>query len=213
MTGRLALIGGGGFSKEIAEVARLNGYAVDATYSSQPTAQVGQHRGYLDELLADRAEFDGVALAVGGVSRAAIKGRAELIAWLDRHGLPCPALVSPRAILGDEVEIAPGAFVAHGVVVNVAARLGRFCVLNSAAIIGHDAVIGENATISPGAFVGGRCTIGRDALVGPLAKVLQGLKVGDRAIVGMGCNVLRALKDDATVWPRPDLVGAERPPR
>ena len=208
MTGRtrgLALIGGGGFSKEIAEVAQMRGYTVEATYSSQPTAQVGTYRGYLDELLADRAEFEGVALAVGGVSRAAIQARAEIIAWLDRHALPCPPLVSPHAVVSQGVTLGAGAFVAHGVVVNVDARLGRFCVVNTSAIIGHDAEIGDNTTISPAAFIGGRCTIGANGLIGPLAKVLQGLKIGERAMIGMGCTVLRALSDDGAVWPRPDV--------
>jgi sugar O-acyltransferase (sialic acid O-acetyltransferase NeuD family) len=193
---RLALIGGGGFSKEIAEVAQLCGYTVEATYSSQPSVQVGSYRGYLDELLADRAEFAGVALAVGGVSRAAIQARSEIIAWLDRHALPCPSLVSPHAIVSQGVALGAGAFVAHGVIVNLDARLGRFCVVNTGAIIGHDAEIGDNTTI--------RCMIGADGLVGPLAKVLQGLKVGERAMIGMGCTVLRAVPDDAAVWPKPD---------
>ncbi len=207
MTGpgqRLALIGGGGFSKEIAEVAQMCGYTVDATYSSQPSVQVGTYRGYLDELLADRAAYAGVALAVGGVSRAAIQARADIIAWLNRHALPCPPLVSPHAIVSQGVAAGAGAFVAHGVIVNVDARLGRFCVVNTGAIIGHDAEIGDNATISPAAFIGGRCTIGADCLVGPLAKVLQGLKVGERATIGVGCTVLRSVADGATVWPKPD---------
>lgn len=207
MTGeikRLALIGGGGFSKEIAEVAQLLGYTVEATYSTQPTVQVGRYRGYLDALLADRAEYAGVALAVGGVSRAAIQARAEIIAWLDRHALPCPALVSPHAIVSDGVALGAGAFVAHGVIVNIDARLGRFCVLNTGAIIGHDAEIGDNTTISPAAFIGGRCAIGAGSLVGPLAKVLQGLQVGERAMIGMGCTVLRAVPGGAVIWPRPD---------
>jgi sugar O-acyltransferase (sialic acid O-acetyltransferase NeuD family) len=201
---RLALIGGGGFSKEIAEVAQMCGYTVEATYSSQPSAQVGTYRGYLDELLADRAAYAGVALAVGGVSRAAIQARAEIIAWLDQHALPCPPLVSPHAIVSQGVALSAGAFVAHGVIVNVDARLGRFCVINTGAIIGHDAEIGDNTTISPAAFIGGRCTIGADGLVGPLAKVLQGLKIGERAMIGMGCTVLRAVPDEGVIWPRPD---------
>lgn len=209
---RLALIGGGGFSKEIAEVAQMCGYTVDATYSSQPSAQVGTYRGYLDELLADRAAYAGVALAVGGVSRAAIEARAEIIAWLDRHALPCPPLVSPHAIVSQGVALGAGAFVAHGVIINVDARLGRFCVVNTGAIIGHDAEIGDNTTISPAAFIGGRCAIGADSLVGPLAKVLQGLKVGERAMIGMGCTVLRAVPNEAVIWPRPDnpVVASDR---
>ncbi|MGU3454497.1 PglD-related sugar-binding protein [Methylobacterium fujisawaense] len=205
---RLALIGGGGFSKEVAEVAQLRGYTVEATYSSQPTAQVGRYRGYLDELLADRAHYEGVALAVGGVSRGAIRARAEIISWLDRHALPCPPLVSPHAIVSQGVMMGAGAFVAHGVIVNVDARLGRFCVVNTGAIIGHDAEIGDNTTISPAAFIGGRCVIGADGLVGPLAKVLQGLKVGERSMIGMGCTVLRTVPSDAAIWPRPDNIVA-----
>lgn len=203
---RLALIGGGGFSKEIAEVARALGHTVEATYSTSPEVQVGRYRGYLDALLADRAEYDGVVLAVGGVSRRAIRARAELIAWLDQHAFFCPALVSPRAIVSSDIAVGAGAFVAHGVIVNADAHLGRFSVVNTAAIIGHDTVIGDNTTVSPGAFIGGRCMIGADSLVGPLAKVLQGLTLGKRVTIGVGCNVLRALADDATIWPRPDIV-------
>ena len=203
---RLALIGGGGFSKEIAETARALGHTVEATYSTSPKIQVARYRGYLDELLADRAEYDGVVLAVGGVSRRAIQTRTELIAWLDRHGLPCPALVSPCAIVSSDVAVGAGTFVAHGVIVNADARLGRFSVLNSGAIVGHDTIIGDNTTISPGAFIGGCCNIGPDSLVGPLAKVLQGLTLGRKVTVGMGCNVLRTLPDFATVWPRPDIA-------
>jgi sugar O-acyltransferase (sialic acid O-acetyltransferase NeuD family) len=203
--GELALIGGGGFSKEIAEVARLMGYRVEATYSSRPEAQVGHYRGYLDELLAERTAYAGVALAVGGVSRTAIRARAVLIAWLEEHGLPCPALVSPHAVMSAGVEIGAGAYVAHGAIINVDVRLGAFCVVNTGAIVGHDTVVGPNTTVSPGAFIGGRCTIGADGLVGPLAKILQGVSVGRGAMIGMACNVLRNLRDDATIWPRPDI--------
>ena len=79
-------------------------------------------------------------------------------------------------------------------------------------IIGHDAEIGDNTTISPAAFIGGPCTIGADGLVGPLAKVLQGLKVGQRAMIGMGCTVLRGVPDEGVIWPRPDnpVVASDR---
>jgi sugar O-acyltransferase (sialic acid O-acetyltransferase NeuD family) len=205
---RLALIGGGGFSKEIAEVARLNGYVVEDTYSTQPSAQVGRYRGYLDELLADRAEFDGVALAVGGVSRPAITARAEIIAWLDAHGIPCPPLVSPHALVCEGATVGAGSFIAHRVTVSVDARVGRFCVLNTGAIVGHDAVIGDNTTVSPSALISGRCQIGEACLIGPMAKVLQGLTIGREATIGIGCNVLRNVPERASVWPKPDSISS-----
>ncbi|MBA9065705.1 sugar O-acyltransferase (sialic acid O-acetyltransferase NeuD family) [Methylobacterium fujisawaense] len=204
---RLALIGGGGFAKEVAEIARLNGFAVQSVYSTQEQTQVAPWRGYLDELLADRDQYDGVAIAIGGVSRQVINARADIIAWLFKHEFACPPLISPHAIVCDGVTIEPGAFVAHGVILNVDAHLSAFCMLNSAAIVGHDARIGRNATVSPGAFVGGKCSVGSGTLIGPLAKVLQGLRIGENATIGMGCNVMRDVKDNAVLWPRPDIVG------
>ena len=97
----------------------------------------------------------------------------------------------------------------HILVVGASSGIGRavakrFSVLNTGAILGHDAEIGDNTTISPAAFIGGRCTIGGHSLVVPLAKVLQGVKVRERAIIGVGCTVLRSVADGATIWPKPD---------
>jgi len=92
--------------------------------------------------------------------------RAEIIAWLDRHALLCPPLVSPQAIVSQGVVLGAGAFVAHGVTVNVDACLGRFRVVNTSAIIGHNAEIGDNTTISPVAFIGGRCWSARTVWLG-----------------------------------------------
>ncbi|MDE3749502.1 PglD-related sugar-binding protein [Methylobacterium radiotolerans] len=204
---RLALIGGGGFGKEVAEIARLNGFTVQAVYSTQKQTQVAPWRGYLDELLADRDQYEGVAIAIGGVTRQVITARADIIAWLFEHEFTCPPLISPRATVCDGVTIEPGVFVAHGVILNVDAHLSAFCMLNSAAIVGHDARIGRNATVSPGAFIGGKCSVGAGTLIGPLAKVLQGLRIGENVTIGMGCNVMRDVQDGAVLWPRPDIVG------
>ena len=201
---KLAIIGGGGFAKEVAEVARLCGYEVAGCYSQDPGAFATIHRGYLEELLQHRGDYEGVILGVGGVDRRSLARRRGLTDWLARSGLVCPPLVSPRAIRAEGVKTAPGAFVAHGAILGLDAVLQDFCVVNSGAIIGHDAAIGVNSTVAPGAFIGGGAEIGADSLIGPLAKVLQGVKVGDDVIVGIGCSAFRALPSGATVWPRPD---------
>ncbi|MCJ2048961.1 acetyltransferase [Methylobacterium sp. J-070] len=205
---RIVLIGDGAFSREIAAVARLNGYVIEATYSTQSTAQDGRYRGYLDELLADRAKFDGVALAVGGVSRPVIAARVEIIAWLDANGILCPPLVSPHALVCEGATVGAGSFIAHRVPVSVDARVGRFCVLNTGAIVAHDAVIGDNTTVSPSALISGRCQIGEGRLIGSMAKVLQGLTIGREATIGVGCNVLRNVPERASVWPKPDSIAS-----
>lgn len=204
---RLALIGGGGFAKEIAEVAELCGYSVvgcvdDATSIRVPVP----HWGGLGVLDQRRAEFDEVALAIGAVDRNGFERRARIISMLDQQELIHPILVSPKAILAKGVTLGAGVFIAHGAVVSVDAHIGRHVVLNSNAIVGHDAVVGEQSIVAPGAFIGGDAQIGRRVLVGPGAQVLQGLSVGDRSIVSVGTVVLRSLPSASTTVPQRDRV-------
>lgn len=200
---RLALVGGGGFAKEVAEVAELCGYMIVGCVDDAASIRVPfPHWGGLSILSQRRAEFDEVALAIGAVDRRSFETRAHVVTTLDQHGFMFAKLVSPAATLAKGVTIASGAFVAHGVVVSVDAQLGRHVILNSSAIIGHDAVIGDQSIVAPGAFIGGDVRVGKRVLVGPGAQVMQGLTVGDQAIVSVGTVVLRDLPPASTTVPQ-----------
>lgn len=203
---RLALLGGGGFACEVAEVARLRGFEIAACYALDPGSFGSIHRGYLAELEAEASNYAGVAIGIGAVDRRSLKRRMELVNWLTERRISCPPLVSTHAILAEEVTIGAGVFVGHGVILSVGATLAPFSVVNSGAIIGHHALVGTNAIIAPGAFLGGRATIGEQTLIGPLTKTLQGLTIGRDVVLGVGCTALRSLADGSTVWPRPDRV-------
>ncbi len=198
---RLAFIGGGGFAKEVLEIAELNGHQV--------VGYVADSEGILDrpywggkEVLAERAsEFDAVCIAFGATDRKSVQSRQRLIDWAVEQGYPCEALISPHAVRSSGVSIGRGTIIAHGVVISVDAAIGSFAILNSSAIVGHDAVIGDNVTIAPAAFIGGKTQVGSGTLVGPGAMVLQGLNVGREVIVGTGASVMRSVPDGSTVMP------------
>lgn len=201
---KLAILGGGGFAREVAEIARLSGFSIAACYALDAGSFTDIHRGYLDELETEAGNFAGVALGIGATDRRSLKRRADLIEWLKARGIACPPMVSPHAIVSENVTIGAGAFVAHGAILSVGVALAPFCAVNSGAIIGHDAQVRTNAIIAPGAFLGGNSKIGESTLIGPLTKTLQGVEVGRDVILGVGCTALRSLADGATVWPRPD---------
>jgi sugar O-acyltransferase (sialic acid O-acetyltransferase NeuD family) len=201
---KIALIGGGGFAKEVAELVRLRGDEIAGCYAADPGHFAALHKGYLDELDRDKAHYDAVALGVGAFDRRSLKRRQGLTEWILASGLPAPAVVSPTAILAEGVTVEDGAFVGHGVNIGVDATIRGFAVVNMGAILGHDAVVGERSVVAPGAFVGGGSTIGRDTIIGPLAKVLQGISIGDDVMLGIGCLALRSLGAGSTVWPRPE---------
>jgi acetyltransferase EpsM len=198
---RIALIGGGGFAKEVYELAKLNGHDVVGYVGEGQGVLKSPYWGRMEALTDKRADFDCVCIAFGSVDRKSSEGRAKMVGWLNEQGFLSIPLVSPYAVRSAGVEIADGAIVAHGVTMSVDCTVGAFAILNSNSIIGHDAAIGCNVTIAPGAFIGGTAEIQRDSLIGPGAIVLEGRMVGKGVVVGLGATVIRNVKDGSTVMP------------
>lgn len=198
---RLAFIGGGGFAKEVLEIAELNGHEV-VGYVADTEGVLGRpYWGQKEQLAERRGDFDAVCIAFGATDRKSVQSRQRLIEWAVENGYACDPLISPNAVRSSGVEVGPGTIVAHGVVISVDARIGAFTILNTGAIIGHDAIVGDNVTIAPAAFLGGKARIGGGTLVGPGATILQGLSVGSEVIVGTGASVVRSVPDGSTVMP------------
>lgn len=198
---RLAFIGGGGFAKEVLEIAELNGHQV-VGYAGETEGVLGRpYWGPKEALSERRGEFDALCIAFGATDRKSVRMRQRIIEWAQDGGYGCEALISPHAVRSSGVAVGPGTIVAHGVVISVDACIGSFAILNTGAIIGHDAIVGDNVTIAPAAFIGGNSRIGGNSLVGPGASVLQGLSVGSEVIVGTGASVVRNVPDGSTVMP------------
>lgn len=198
---RLALIGGGGFAWEVLEVARLCGYEVSDYYATGETDIRLAYRGYLDELVANRAGYDGVFLGLGALNLATLVKRGELCRLLAGEGFDVPVLVSPHAVVSEGARLGAGTFVAHGAVVSVEAQTGEHCLINTSAVVGHHTTIGSNSIISPRVFVGGNCTIEHDVLIGAGANILQKRTIGTGSLVGLGVDVYRDVKPHSTLWP------------
>jgi acetyltransferase EpsM len=198
---RLVLIGGGGFAKEVDELALMCGHEVVGYVGDAPGVLDRPYWGGIETLAIRKTQFDSVCIAFGSVDRKSAARRAEMIAWVEQQGFPSVALISKHANLARGVLVADGAVVAHGATLSVDATIGPFAIINSNAIVGHDAAIGRNAVIAPGAFVGGNATIGDNSLIAPGALVLEGRAVGRDVIVGLGATVVRSVADGATVLP------------
>jgi sugar O-acyltransferase (sialic acid O-acetyltransferase NeuD family) len=198
---RLAFIGGGGFAKEILEIAELNGHRVAGYVADAPGVLSRDYWGPKEKLEDRRGEFDFVCIAFGATDRKSIQSRQRMIEWVAEKGYESEPLVSPHAVRSSGSRIGSGTIVAHGVVISVDASIGSFAILNTGAIIGHDAVVGDNVTIAPAAFIGGTTQIGSGTLIGPGASVLQNLKIGREVIVGTGASVVRSVPDGSTVMP------------
>lgn len=198
---RIVLIGGGGFAKEVCEIAQLCGHEVIAYVGTRQDLLARPYWGEREALSVRRAEFDAVFIAFGATDRKSAELRAETVDWLAREGFVSLPLVSPAALVAQGAAVGDGCIVAHGAVLSVDCVLAPHCIVNSNAIVGHDARIDSNVTIAPGAFVGGNAAVGEHSLIGPGAIVLERRTIGRHVVVGMGGTVARDVADGATVMP------------
>lgn len=198
---KLILIGGGGFAKEVDEIATLNGHDVIAYVAQEKGILDRPYWGQLETLVERKDEFDAVFIAFGSIDRKSILRRSSIVKWLKDNAMKSINLISPMAHIAARTEIDDGVFIAHGATISIDATIKAHAIINSNAIIGHDVIVGQNTTIAPGAFLGGMSNIGQDCLIGPGALILEGRQIGDASIVAIGASVVRNIPAQSTVMP------------
>lgn len=194
--------GPGSLPRIVAEVAAargapLAGYLDAGPDPQPPTTPLAR--------LGDESRLDDPAFLAAHDLVVAVQGptrRALFEAVLARGG-SLPVVVHPSAILSTTATLGAGTIISAGVIVQSDARIGRFCVLNTACTVDHDNVLGDGVSISPGVHTAGYVTIGDGAFVGLGAVIIGGVTIGARATVGAGAVVVRDVPDGVTVVGNP----------
>lgn len=187
----VVVIGGGGHAKVLVAVLRKLGWGI-VGYTDQDDrgAILGVARlggdGALAAVLADHA---GCAAIVGVGKTDASALRLRLHRDAEALGFETPVIVSPHAVVNEEVRLGAGATVFDGVVVNSGTRTGAACILNTNATVEHDCSLGDDVHIAPGATVSGGVSIGDHCMIGAGATVIHGVSVCAGCVVGAGSVV------------------------
>lgn len=197
---RIGLIGGGGFAKEVAEIAELNGFHVSGYFSDDPLSSQWKYLGALSDAGKYKADMT-FAFCIGAVNSDGLQKREKIIRLLQDDGLTFETLISPKAVVSKGVKLGCGVIVAHGVILSVDSVVGDFAILNTSAVVGHDAIVGHNSILAPLSFLGGNVQIMHNVLIGPNSCVLEGRIVGESSVVGSGAVVHRSVRSNSTLLP------------
>ena len=189
---RVAVIGAGGDSREVADLAEACGYTVVGFVDDGIS---GVHRPTGMPLYQDIASLDadGATIAIGGTVTRATK--YAMLA--DTYVLP--VLVHPSAIVSGHAIVGDGTQIMQNVVVNSAANIGVNVILNVGCCIAHDCVVGAHSHIAPGVLMSGGSSVGERVFVGAGAVLLPGVSVGADAVVGAGAVVTNDVPAGQTV--------------
>ena len=203
MSKKIAIIGGGGFAKEVIEVALLNGYEIYGVFAKESSLDEYKYFGYLDELNKLKDEFDGVHIAIGAVNQEGVKNRRVVIEFLKENSIKQISLISPLATIAKDVKIGDGVYVGHKVLISVGTSIGDSVLFNHSCLIGHDCKIEDNVSIAPLVFLGGNVIVEKDVMVGVRSTIRQGVKIGRGSIIGMCSVIIKNIKANSLTLSAP----------
>lgn len=154
---------------------------------------------------------DGVRFAfitVGSVGDTTV--RRQLAESLLECGFQFPTILHSSAQIAASAKIAPGTFVAAGVVIQPGVRIGMHTIVNTGAIIDHDCIIGDFVHIAPGAVLSGGVEVGDDTHLGTGSRVIESRSIGRGCLVGAGSVVVEDLPDSCRAFGNPCRIQEKR---
>lgn len=193
VTERIVVIGGGGHAKVLISVLRKIPWDV-VGYTDPQDRGVILGVPYLgdDGVLREFARTDARYWGILGLGKLdTSSGRTHLQEEIEGLGFEFPVIVSPEAVVNDEVELGRGTTVFDGVVVNSGTVTGRTCIINTNSTVEHDCRLGDDVHIGPGATVSGGVTVESNCMIGAGANVIQGLSICPGCLIGAGATVIR----------------------
>jgi sugar O-acyltransferase (sialic acid O-acetyltransferase NeuD family) len=194
----IVVIGGGGHAKVVLSILHKLGKYQILGYTDLKDSGVLLGADYLGSdqeltsMAAERTSLNAV-LAIGQVGLG--KARRELQTRLQSLSLSFPSIVSPNALLNEEVRIGVGVTVMDGVVINSGASIGQGAIVNTNSTVEHDVRIEDWVHIAPGVTISGGVTIGRFSMIGVGATVIEGKQIASECIVGAGATVVNDLTE------------------
>jgi acetyltransferase-like isoleucine patch superfamily enzyme len=94
----------------------------------------------------------------------------------------------------------------------IAARIGRFCILNTLSSLEHRSVMEDFSSLSAGVTTGGFFKLGRYSALGLGVTALDRVSVGENVVIGSGSLLMKDTEDHVLMYGSPARVIRSREP-
>lgn len=198
---RIVIVGGGGHAKVIAGILKKIDRFEILGYTDKEDHGLLLGLPYLggDEVLPEVIKQQTDCAAVLGIGYLGEGDwRERLAEKLQQLGFLFPVIVSPTAVINEEVKIGEGTVVMDGAVINSGTQIGRQVIINTRVSIDHDCEIGDFTHIAPGVTLSGAVKVGARTLLGTGVAVVQYKTIGERCIIGAGAAVVKDCLEPGT---------------
>jgi sugar O-acyltransferase (sialic acid O-acetyltransferase NeuD family) len=194
MVEELYLLGAGGHASVLADILQEKGENITAIFSPE----MGNHRKSLasihilddEDVLFSKKTTDfklinGIGSLPGNSLRSTLFSKFITRGIKFKKVISNHAVISPFAVLGEGVQIMPGAIIQAGAVI------GANTIINTGAIIEHDCIIGKDNHIAPGVTLSGEVITGDNVHVGTGAIIIQGIAIGNQTVIAAGAIITK----------------------
>ena len=202
----LIIVGAGGYGREMYGAA-LGAVGYGTAFDV---------RGFLDARSDALADFKGYPPVIGSpetyepeaddvfiAALGSIASRRRCVELVKARGGTFVSLVHRTAVLGPNVSVGEGSFVAPHVTLTADVSVGRHVAVFHNTSVGHDAVLENFSHVYAQCSVGGSVRIGSGAVVYPGSVVVPRRTIGEGAVVGAGSTVILNVKPGMTVFGNP----------
>ena len=194
----IVVVGGGGHARVVISlIKKLAGYKLIGFTDPEQNADLlaVPYLGDDGELEAVLRDHDPCCAALGIGNTSISDRRVKKAAQLVEMGFDLPALISPAAVVNEDVSIGDGTVVFDAAVVVTGARIGTACILNTGCCVDHDCRVGDGVHLATGSVLSGGVEVGRLAMIGAGAVVIHSRKVSECCLVGAGATVTTDLTE------------------
>jgi len=187
---KIIVVGGGGHAKVVISILKKIGKYKIIGYTdikNQGPILGIEYIGTDEEIIHYNVSM--AAIGIGVLEN--FKNRYKIINNYIKKGFKFPSILSPDAIVNEDVSIGEGTVLMDGVVINSGTSIGNFSIINTRGSIDHDCKIGDFVHIAPGVTLSGGVRIGNNSLIGIGSTVVQYKTIAENCIIGAGTVITR----------------------
>ena len=206
---RLIIIGAGGYGREMFGAAQgAHGYGTAFAVAGFLDARADALEGFAGypPVLGAPETYEPGADDVFITALGSIASRRTCVALIEGRGGRFVSVVHRTAVLGPNVTVGDGTFIAPNVTLTADVRVGRHVAVFHNTSVGHDAELGDFSHVYAQCSLGGSVRLGEGAVVYPGSVVVPRRTIGANAVVGAGSTVILNVKDGTTVFGSPAAV-------
>lgn len=205
----LLIVGAGGHGRVVLDtalamnrwerIAFLDDYHKNSSIYGYPViGRINQAREFLND-------YKDAVIAIGDNFM-----RVQLLKEFMEMGFNLPVVKHPQAFISKNAEVESGTMIFAQAAVNVGAKVGFGCIINTASVVEHDCILGDGVHLSPGVRLGGEVRIGKYSWIGIGASVIHRIAIGEGVIIGGGAAVINDIEDYVTAVGVPARVVKKR---